>query len=550
MLNIKRMTAIEKPRLKHPCGKIPCEPEVVAIDDFIDRKSFTYESPVEGVFEVACFQEYLNGCTNMMLKITVRKSTADSPALVPKSMVLPLGDNTAGFRGYYLPETSKLVVFAEGYMKIWILSSTATHICRLDYIWGSLPYQPERAKSYCYRPLRKAWSCRHGASMRFHLGKPVWYENNIVAEGNTGSKELDILTVPPNPETESVTTTEAERLEYGIFSLIDIYGYRDPSCKEDIIRYLLMCIRPSTINPTSCLVPLCRAWSLKNQAYLFAILQEILPETRVTWIPDTTATETTDPLAILMTIAKKERSVINVVRVVISYCVAQATRFKNMAFLHPLFGSMREIIKYYPEEALKYMGRIAFFRVKHPSYLWENHIPSQKLTPLHFSFFESIRRIGMSELEIKRDARLELIMQFKYNMETKNDDDGDGSGDPVFMASFDALWYNKKRDIDRQEDRICASKGHRRDRTRRQGTNGSGSVGGGSNAQLTPHNSMAATDMFGEPVKPEKTTWWKAILHMIQLKLLFRAPPVVECYEFELELFDNPAIAALVSYKW
>ena len=465
MLNIKRMTAIETLSLQHPCGNKPCEPDEVAIDDFIDRKSFIYKSTAGGDFVVTCFQEYLNGCMNMMLKVTVRESTYDSPASVPKSMVLPLGDTTAGFRGYYLPEPSKLVVFAEGYMKIWTLSSTAAHVCQLDYIWGSLPYQPEHAKSYCYRPLLKARSCRHGAIMRFRLGAPVWYEHNV-AKGITESTEPDILTVPPNPEVESVMTTEAQRLEYGIFSLIDIYGYKDPSCKKDIIRYLLTCIRPSTINPTSCLVPLCKAWSLKNQAYLFAIVQEILPETRVTWIPDNTATETTDPLAILMNIAKKERSVIKVVRVVMGYCVAQATRFKNMAFLHPLFGSMREIIKYYPEEALEYMGRIAFFRVKHPSYLWENHVPSQKLIPLRFSFFESIRRIGMSELEIKRDARLELIMQFKYNMGTK--DGEDGSGDPVFMASFDALWYNKNRDVDRQEDRICASKGRRRGRSGRR----------------------------------------------------------------------------------
>ncbi|KAG0058827.1 hypothetical protein BGZ90_004758 [Linnemannia elongata] len=458
-------------------------PDKIAIDNFIDRKSFTYKSTAGGVFVVACFQEYLNGCMNMMLKVTVRESTNDSPDSVPKSMVIPLGDTTAAFRGYYLPTPSKLVVFVEGYMKIWILSSTAAHVCQLDY--------------------------------------PVWFEHNNIAEGSTESTDYDVLTVPPDRNAESIMTTEAERLEYGIFSLIDIYGYGDSSCKKDIIRYLLT-----------------------------SIVQEILPETRVTWIPDSTATEATDPLAILMNIAEKERSVIKVVRVVIGYCVEQATRSKNMAFLHPLFGSMRAIIKYYPEEARKYMGRIAFFRVKYPSYLLENHIPSQKLTPIRFSFFESIRRIGMSELEVKRNARLESIMQFKYNMEAKDGDDRDESGDPVFMASFDALWYNKNRDVDKQEDQICASNGRRQERNGRRGAIGSGSVGGGRDAQLIPHNSMAATDMFGEPVKTQKTTWLKALLKLIELKLLFRAPPVVECYDFELELFDNPVIAALVSYKW
>ncbi|KAF9156447.1 hypothetical protein BG015_005171 [Linnemannia schmuckeri] len=550
VLNIKRMTGIETPSLQHPCGNELCEPNEVPIDDFIDKKSLAYESRAGDVFLVTCFQAFRNGCMNMMLKVTVGVSTNDSSASSPKSMIIPLGDTTAPFRGFYLSEPSKLIVFAEGYMKTWVLSSTAAHICQLDYIWGSLPYQPEHAKSYCFRPMLEARSCQHGSSMWFRLAKPIWYDDHKVVESNPDLTESDILTVPPNPEVETVTTKEAQRLEYGIFSLIDIYGYGDRSCKKDIIRYLLTCIRPSTINPTSCLVPLCNAWSPKNQDYLVALVHEILPKARVTWIPDVKATETTDPLAILMNIARKERSVLAVVRVVMSYCVAQATRFKNMAFLYPLFGSMREIIKYYPEEALKYMGRIAYFRVKHPSYIWENNTPYQKLTPLRFPFFESIRRIVMSELEIKREARKDSIMQFKYNMEKKDGEDGDGSTDPVFMASFDALWYNKNRDVDKKESRIGGFKRRRRNSTESGGTSGSKSVGGGSDAQLTPHNSMTTTDIFGEPLIPEKTTWWKALFHMVQIKLLLRVPPVVECYEFSLELFDNPAIAALVSYKW
>src|SRR5690554_1559406 len=233
------MTAIESSSLPHPCRNNKCELKEVRIDDFIDGKSFIY---AEGLFVVECFQEYLNGCMNMMLKVTVKESSNDSPAMFPKSMVLPLGNTTrntthnitVSFRGYYLPEPSKLVVFADGCMKIWNLSSTAAHICQLDYIWGTLPYQPENAKSYCYRLLLEVWSCQHGASFKYSF-RTVSYEHDV-AKGNTESTKNDTLTIPPNLEAETIRTKEGQRLEYGIFSVIDIYGYKDLSWKQDIIR--------------------------------------------------------------------------------------------------------------------------------------------------------------------------------------------------------------------------------------------------------------------------------------------------------------------------
>lgn len=47
-----------------------------------------------------------------------------------------------------------------------------------------------------------------------------------------------------------------------------------------------------------------------------------------------------------------------------------------------------------------------------------------------------------------------------------------------------------------------------------------------------------------------RTTWWKTLLHMLLMKCHLRMPAVVECYDFNLEFFDNPTIAALVAYKW
>ncbi|KAG0220293.1 hypothetical protein BGX33_003553 [Mortierella sp. NVP41] len=528
VLNIRRLTGIEVPRAKNPCGVLPCELQDVKINLFIDRQSFTYKSGIGETFTVTCFKEYIHGHYVMMLRIT---TTNDHPTSagnsITRTMKLSLGDTSANFRGFYLPEPSKLVIFVEGYMKIWTLSSKAEAraVCQLDYVWGSLPYQPDHATDYCYRSLRAARACKHGTYMWFRLAKPVWYKNHLVVEGDIKSEETDVITVPRNEAIETVKTSEADRLEYGIFSLIDIYGYGDSDCQADIVRYLLSCIQPSKINPKSCLVPLCNAWSLKNRNYLAQLLSKIIPMDCLTptWIPDTKATKLTDPLAILLTIAKRERKVIGLVRVVMNYCVAQATRFKNLAFLSPLFGSMHKVMEYYPEDALKCMGRIAYIPAGHPTYIWENHIVCKKLSYLHFPFPpEFLRRIWMSELEIKRMKRANPIMQFQFKTVKQVDENGDGFAKQVFVAAFDALWFYK-------------DKGHQ---DRRGG-------------QLTAHKTVSSDDeVFGEPLVEKRTTLWKVVVQMIWVKFFYPLGPVVECYDFDIEFFDNPSIAALVAYKW
>ncbi|KAG0278698.1 hypothetical protein BGZ95_003378, partial [Linnemannia exigua] len=583
-LNIKRLTKIETPRVKHPCGNAPCEPNEVPIEDFINKKPFEFISDAGEVFQGKCREEHHNGCWNMMLEITVDNGPHDSSTGSPppnKSIVLPLGDTSASFRGFYLSKPSKLVIFAEGYMKIWTLSSKTTHICQLDYIWGSLIYEPERSADYCHRPLIKAWACSHGTSMKFYLGKPVWYKNHKVVDGDPNSALYDVLTVPPHQTDETVMTTEAERLEYGIFSLIDIYGYGDPSCKADIVRYLQACIRPSTTNKTSCLIPLCNAWSTKNQEYLTRLVREILPKNVITWIPDSKATRMTDPLAILLNKRSGQQSMIEFVRVLMGYCVAQATQHKNVAFLFPIFASMHKIMDHYPEEALKCMGRIAYIPIKHPTYIWKNHVGCKKLALVKFPLFDKIRFLVMSIAKIKRITQLNSIMQFKYKLDKTIEDIDENIEKPVFVASFDALWFYPRKDGTNKTNQAIgggsegtgkgASEGGEKGagdkvrgkkigkrigrwpgKTEGDKKNGGGGAvaSGNRNDQLTPHNSFTSNDVFGEPLVVKKTTWWKVLFYTFLTRLIFHVSPVVECYDFDLEFFDNPAIDALVTYKW
>lgn len=92
-------------------------------------------------------------------------------------------------------------------------------------------------------------------------------------------------------------------------------------------------------------------------------------------------------------------------------------------------------------------------------------------------------------------------MQFKLSSPA-GDSSNDGFTQEVFMAHFDSLWHYMDEERVRQETQSTL-----------------------------------------------RTTWWKTLFHMLLMKCHLRMPAVVECYDFNLEFFDNPTIAALVAYK-
>jgi hypothetical protein len=63
-------------------------------------------------------------------------------------------------------------------------------------------------------------------------------------------------------------------------------------------------------------------------------------------------------------------------------------------------------------------------------------------------------------------------------------------------------------------------------------------------------DSKGRDEFESEGTSLKKTTWWKSLYHMVVVNFRFYNHNYVECYDFDIEFFDNPAIAALVSYKW
>ncbi|KAF9085245.1 hypothetical protein BGX27_003512, partial [Mortierella sp. AM989] len=301
---------------------------------------------------------------------------------------------------------------------------------------------------------------------------------------------------------DTISTKEDVRLTKGILSLLDDYAGGDKTYKEEVIQYLKSHLRPTLKHQESSLIVLCKAWTIESKSYIEVIIRELLPVGRVTWIPDASSMKNSaDPLPIILNFAETQPSAIYTAKIIMDYCVGHAIRSRNLAFLNPFFRSLYKIMHLVPQEGLQRLGRIAYIPVMNRSYIMDNHIIAH---PPSWKFWKQ----NSTPLYKTEDPIMRLHISGK-----KLDPKNDSFTRPVFMASFDALWCYIAED---------------------------------------PPTTTA--EPKEEPVidtkREARTTWWKVLYHLIRLKCCLQIHNFVECYDFKLEFYENPAVAALVAYKW
>ncbi|KAF9327041.1 hypothetical protein BGZ91_001658, partial [Linnemannia elongata] len=430
----------------------------------------------------SCF--YLEaGYNNRDMTSFLRIGVGSDAATVTNTMELPFGrvECTATF----IPEKSQLLILLFGTLFAWNLSATNRRVCELAYIMCLEEDLPEYAALAENRSMTGGTTCQHGESIELELGPRLWVRRGTVPEvvERRDNEPPGMATIPVPPtdtidDKDTIGTDLKYRYDNAIHELVAMYGRGNEVCRKHIIQYLQTFIQPTEEYRTPCLTLLCRAWTQENRTHLESILNQLLPADRITWAPPLITIQGEDPLSILLETAKTRPFAIGAAKVIMDYCVAHANRSKNQAFLGPLFGCMDELMKQFPREALKRMGRIAHIPVRHRDFIIENH--ELALPIWHYWRFWSGKK---ETLATTKDP----VMQFKLSSPA-GDSSNDGFTQEVFMAHFDSLWHYMDEERVRQETQSTL-----------------------------------------------KTTWWKTLLHMLLMKCHLRMPAVVECYDFNLE---------------
>ncbi|KAF9115492.1 hypothetical protein BGX27_007621 [Mortierella sp. AM989] len=507
----------------------------ISVENFSHSNSQEYTSSSGVVFSLVTSVSVIHGNWMTVLKITRKSNTeASGGDGVERSLEIPLGSSHALYSSIYMPKSSRLVIIIGRYLQIWKLldGADSKHVAELELIWAfQVDDSKQRIVDICIRQVSSAVADSDGTNFAMILRPPQWFRRLKELPRNSANGNLETIAWPVS-EIDTLSISEEYRVAHGIRGAVDMYIDGNDDCRRSVVQYLKTLVRPSPKNTISCIVTLCHYWSPEDRTYFEQMMSELLPADQITWVPNATDSSKDmtisrygheDPLAFLLKMAETQPAAIGVAKVIMDYCVNHANSSKNLTFLSPIFGSMREVMTLFPEEALECLSRIAFIPAKQRSYIIDNHIIVHP-PKFRLQFWKPVQQ--------QLCDTIDPIMQLHVTP-TKPNASNDKFTHPVFMASFDALWsYHDVAHTPMDENVVAASK----------------DKGTSTRIEITP--APALQSLEAAPSTPVRPSWLTTLYYMILYKLRFRSKMYVECYDFNLEFFENPAIAALIAYKW
>ncbi|KAG0307735.1 hypothetical protein BGZ98_009934 [Dissophora globulifera] len=517
-----------------------CIMERPRIDQFSPAPQ-SFRSAAENIFNVTSSTSVVHGTWMTLITIKYAGKANGVYKGPEKTLTIPLGSSHILYPAIFIKPTSRLVIVIGRYLQVWKLHEPNTtdpkgghrrgEVAELELLWALQQDDKEKYQDtdICQRDIYDALvDMNRGEQFSIKLQPARWFRRlkpmskDPVHELPKGPvhERIEVVTVPMSSK-DTLPITLQERVIQGIRGVVDMYINGDKVCQEVMIRYLRTLVQLSDDNPVSCIVTLCHLWKYKEHVYIERIIADLLPTTHITWVPVVNPYEKDkDPLAILIKTAETQPSSIGVAKVIMDYCVSHANSSKNLALLTPIFKSMHDAMRLFPEEASEYISRIAYIPAKDRSYILDNHIiacpPRWRL-----QFWKPQEKVLLCNT-------LEPIMQLNVTP-IRPDVLNDRFTLPVFMASFDALWlyHNDERDIE-LKDRMKTERLSR---------------------HMTTRNELK-TAVATASTKKKEMSRWTTVWYMLRLKLQLRNKTFVEYHDFNLDFFDNPAIAALIAYKW
>jgi hypothetical protein len=286
---------------------------------------------------------------------------------------------------------------------------------------------------------------------------------------------------------------------------VRVYDISEPGVKQDILRYYAGYLNyyPDKDDlANTILVSAVRLWTPGHHRLVCDFLQGLLSVSTSRWVPLQDMPISINPIAILLEIASRQSQAIGLLEIIVDYCLRQAKAEQDPHFLLPIRQCLHLIVdpkQQYSELALKIYREMAYFPAQGREFVVGHYALAN---PLNFRWrFWKQYPWGLHQYK-------DQVMQLDL-YETPKPPKGNFTRD-IFQASFDLLWRRPE------------------DGTSEQDPNQQGEA-------------ALVQALF---------SWPQAIWKMILRKLRLRHNTTVECHPFELEVLDNPALKALVEYKW
>ncbi|KAI1300857.1 hypothetical protein EDD11_005926 [Mortierella claussenii] len=291
-----------------------------------------------------------------------------------------------------------------------------------------------------------------------------------------------------------------------IMALVEIYKVAESLCRQAILRYLGLHINTYLNSENlldSVVGKIIEAWSTTDHKICEEMLASLLTSENIQWIPRPDYTQRNNPLYVLLELSRKAPLAMGLANIIMMYCLRKSKEQEDYLYISLLVSCLPELCddrRPHQEIALDVLRAMAYVPVKHSSYSYiiDNHIIAHP-PEVRWPFWKRNKR----PLHKCDDPVLQLHLSAE-----PHDSQLDNFGKRIFVAPFGMLWKVDEEALMQELHAIEASSWLRK-------------------------------------------TWISTLVSMIW----YSCSPGRRAYvrhhnAFSLSVFDNPALATLVEYKW
>ncbi|KAI7820812.1 hypothetical protein BC939DRAFT_217958 [Gamsiella multidivaricata] len=398
------------------------------------------------------------------------------------------------FKGFFQETSQRMIVYNCLFVMVWSLPTTLDSDFTLLSTWWAQPMPFEVSFEQQWYTTGTA-RCTHDVAFLQTLSLNEYYEE----------VPMDAFRLHHH---NAFSSNPMAFLD-GILVLVEMFRADDEIFQQAVLLYVGQHINsyPDPHNlASSVLVKICQAVSQKNHDHYAKFLKAFFESSYCRWVPRPDLNKETNPISILMKRSKTVPRAIDLVQIMISYCTRQAKKEKerDIHFTSPIMEPLHELIAQqdlHTDLAHSTLRKLAYIPVNERSHIVDHHIIAH---PPEF-------RLRFWEHSTKPLYECgDPVLQLDLNPSTtSHDPQNDNFTRDLFVASFSMLWCAPE---DKPDLRPSIAKIKSRARV------------------------------------PQ--SWIRTLFHVILLKCTLKSAVAVECHDFSLQMLDNPAIAALVEYKW
>ncbi|KAF8980484.1 hypothetical protein BGZ46_004135 [Entomortierella lignicola] len=386
--------------------------------------------------------------------------------------------------------TQQVIIRSHILLMMWVLPTTFEgDFMLLNAAWTQLcRFQIEDKNDWLWTILSQ---CTHGQT---YLKLQTMDDNNE-----------DVIVDIMNLYCENVFMEAPNHSLEGALALIEIFEISDNVFKRAILQYIgryINCYSNPKDLSENIVARICQNVTHENQNNYNRFLTALFESPYGRWVPRRDYNERTNPISILLKLTEKVPMAIEVAHTIINYCTRQANLKKDPQFAEILLKPLHDLLdrtQLHTDISLGALRRLAFIPVRGRTFILDHHKIAHP--PSWWKFWSKNEPIYKCENPVWQLDRRPLSKPTNLLNDNFTRD--------IFVASFDMLWRAPKEVVDTRSTvaRIKSS-------------------------THTPQS------------------WLRTLFNVVLLKCKLAPKSDVELHGFELESYGNPAIVALIEFKW